>query len=106
MCALPFLQRDLDSFFWTRRRDATDRVRRAFGDVGRAVDRIHGNVERWRTGIPGAELFSFENARRFVLHPFADHDFAADVYELDHAAYRVARAPLSRFLLAGPWRTI
>ena len=89
-------QRDFHAFFRARRRDTADRVRRAFGDVGRAVDRIDRDVELRRSGQPGAELFAFENSGRVVLDPFADHDFAADVHEIEHAAHRVAGGGIGR----------
>ena len=49
----------LHAFLRTSRRDATDGVRRALGNVGSAVDGIDGNVKFRRTGIPRAELFAF-----------------------------------------------
>jgi hypothetical protein len=49
---------------------------------------------------PGAELFAFENARCLVLDSFADHDFAANVHQIEHAAHRVARSRVGCFLIA------
>src|SRR5262249_31668965 len=65
-----------------------------------AVDWIDRDVKLRRTGIPRAELFAFENARRFILDSFTDHDFAADVYEIEHAAHRVASSRIGCFLIA------
>ena len=44
-----------------------------------------------RTRHPGPEMFAFENSRRVVLDPLADHDFAADVHQIEHPADRIAR---------------
>jgi hypothetical protein len=35
-------------------------------------------------------LFAFEDSGRFVLHAFADHDFTANVHEIEHSAHRIA----------------
>ncbi len=45
-------------------------------------------------------MFAFENAGRVVLDPFADHDLAADVHEIEHPADGVARGRVGQFLLA------
>ena len=55
-----------------------------------------------RTGIPRAELFAFENARRFILDSLADHHFAADVHQIEHAADRIAGCRVGCFLVAAP----
>ena len=55
-----------------------------------------------RTGIPRAELFAFENSRRFVLDSLADNHFAADVHEIEHAADGVAGCRIGCFLVAAP----
>src|SRR4029077_14975475 len=83
----------------TRRRDATDRVRRAFGNVRCAVDWVDGDVELRRTGDPRAQLFAFENTWRVVLDSFANDDFAADVHQIEHAAHGVAGCRVGRFLV-------
>src|SRR5205823_944923 len=80
--------------------NATDRVWRAFRDVGCPIDWIDGDIELRRTWNPGAELFAFENARRFVLDSLTDHDFAADVHQIEHAAHRVAGSCVGCFLVA------
>jgi len=43
-----------------------------------------------------------ENSGRFVFDPFANHDFAADVHEVEHAAHRVAGGRVGCFLVAAP----
>src|SRR5207253_11046460 len=53
-------------------------------------------------GIPGAELFPFENSRRVILDSLADHHFAADVHEIEHAADGIARCRVRGFLVAAP----
>src|SRR5262249_30193471 len=93
-------QRHLQALFRTGRRDATDGVRRAFGDVGRPVDWIDGDVELRRTRNPCPELFAFENSRRFVLDSLANDDFAADVHKIEHAAHGVTRRRVRCFLVA------
>ena len=95
-------QRDLHSLFRARRGDAGDRVWRAFRDVGRAVDRVERDVELRRARQPHAELFAFENAGRVVLDPFADHDFAADVHEVEHPANRIAGRGVGLLFFAAP----
>ncbi len=93
-------ERDLHSLLRAGGRDAGDRVGRAFGDVGRAVDRIERDVELRRARQPHPELFAFENTGRVVLDPFADHDFAADVHEVEHPADRVAGGVVGFFFFA------
>ncbi len=95
-------QSHFHAFLGARRRDATDRVRRAFGNVGGSVDRIHSDVKHRRARDPRAQLFPFENARRFVLHPFANDDLAADVHQIEHAAHGVARRGVGGLLVAAP----
>ena len=93
-------QRDLHAFLRTRGRDAGNRVRRALGDIGRAVDRVERDVELRRAREPRAELFAFENARCVVLDPFADHDLAADVHQVEHPANGIAGRRVGFFLFA------
>src|SRR5262249_34701267 len=93
-------QRDLYAFLRTCCRDATNRIGRALGNVRRAVNWIDSNVKFRRTGIPGAELFAFENPRRVILDSLADHHFTADVHQIEHAADSVAGCGVSRFLVA------
>src|SRR5216117_34000 len=88
------------SFLRARRRYTTDRVWRAFRNIRRAVDRIDRDIELRRTWNPGAELFAFENSGRVILDSLADHDFAADVHEIEHAAHRVAGSCVGCFLVA------
>src|SRR4030095_14562344 len=83
-------ERDFDSLFRRCRRDAGDGVGRALGDVCRAVDWVERDVELRRARAPHPELFAFENTGRIVLDPFADHDFAADVHQIEHPANRIA----------------
>ena len=45
-------------------------------------------------------MFAFENSRRVIFDPFADHDFAADVHEVEHAAHCVAGRRVGFFLFA------
>ena len=62
-----------------------------------------GSIAMSNCGAPGqprAELFAFENAGRVVLDSFADHDFAADVHEIEHAAHGVAGGRVGFFLVA------
>ncbi len=93
-------KRDFHSLFRARCRDTTDRIRRAFGNVGSAVDRINCNIELRRAGQPGAELFALENSGGVVLYAFADHDLAANVHEIEHSAHRVAGGGIGGFLVA------
>ncbi len=95
-------QRHFYAFFWACCRNATDRVRRTFGNVRGAIDRIDSDVELRRPGNPSSELFAFEDTRRFVFYSFADHHLAADVHEIEHAAHGVARRRIGRFLVAAP----
>jgi len=44
-------------------------------------------------------LFAFENARRFILDSFANHDLAADVHQIKHAAHRIASRRVGCFLV-------
>ena len=60
------------------------------------------DIELRRTWNPRAELFAFENSRRIVLDAFADHDLAADVHQIEHAAHGVAGGCVRRFLVAAP----
>src|SRR5205814_2863188 len=53
-----------------------------------------------RAGKPGAELFAFKNSGRVVFDPFTDHDFAANVHEVEHAAHRVAGGRVGGFLVS------
>ena len=55
-----------------------------------------------RTGNPCPELFALENAGRFVLDPFANDDFPADVHQIEHAAHGIARRRVGGFLVAAP----
>ena len=93
-------QRHFHAFLGTCRCDATDRIRCAFGNVRRAVDRINRDVELRRARQPGAELFAFENSRRFILDSLADHNFAANVHEIEHAAHGVAGRRIRCLLVA------
>src|SRR4029077_1892730 len=52
------------------------------------------------TRVPRAEVFAFENTGRVILDSFADHDFAADLHEIEHAADSVARCRIRCFLVA------
>src|SRR5439155_1553543 len=65
-----------------------------------SIDWIDGDVELWRAGNPCPKLLAFENSRGFVLHSFADHDFAADVHQVEHSAHRVACGSIGCFLVA------
>src|SRR5436305_14981575 len=53
-----------------------------------------------RTGIPGAEMFAFKNARRVILDSFTDYHFAANVDEVEHAADGVTCCLIRCFLVA------
>ena len=93
-------QRDLDAFFRTCGGDATDRIRRALGNVRRAVDRIDRDIELWRSRQPRPQLFAFKNSRRVVLDALADDDLAADVHEIEHSAHGIARRVIGFFFFA------
>src|SRR5262249_36782812 len=67
-----------------------------------AINWIDGDMKFRRTGIPGAEMFAFENARRVILDSLTDHYFAADVDKIEHAADGVARCRVRCFLVAAP----
>jgi hypothetical protein len=47
-------------------------------------------------------LFAFKNARGVVLDSLADHDFAANIHEVEHAADRIAGRGIGLFLFAAP----
>ena len=51
-------------------------------------------------GQPHPELFALENTGRVVLDPFADHDFAADVHQVEHPANRIAGRSVGFFFFA------
>jgi hypothetical protein len=45
-------------------------------------------------------LFTFKNAGRVILDPFADHHLTADVHQVEHPAHCVARRLVRLFLFA------
>ena len=56
-------------------------------------------------GEPGSQVPSCSPLKmpgRVVLDPFADHDLAADVHEIEHPAHRVAGRRIRLFLFAAP----
>src|SRR6266704_3263819 len=58
--------------------------------------------EQLGTGEPGAELLALKNSGRFILDALTNHDFAANVHQIEHAAHRVAGGRIGGFFVAAP----
>ena len=73
---------------------------KAVGEIGRAVDRVHGHVEARRARPPGPQLVAQEQAGRVVLGALADDDFAGDVDQVEHTADGITGGRVRLLLLA------
>src|SRR5271163_1799590 len=51
-------------------------------------------------GLPGAEMFPFENPGRIILDPFTDDHLATNIYQIEHPPDRVTGGRVSLFLFA------
>ena len=79
--------------------EAGDGVGHPFAAIGGAVHGIERDVIVRRAFDPGADAFPFEDAGRVVLDALTDHDLAADVHQIEHAAHGIAGGGIGGFLV-------
>src|SRR5580704_4150684 len=51
-------------------------------------------------GLPGAEMFPFENPGCIIFDPFTDDHLATNIYQIEHSPDRVTGGRVSLFLFA------